>query len=85
MKFYDNHSKSELFKDLFSFLIFMFVKEQQIICQKHIFKTEELISKIEKFQHQALVHQPDFDICLNLHINQSIEQVMWKYLHVKYL
>ena len=51
MKFYDNHSKSELFKDLFSFLIFMFVKEQQIICKKYVFKTEEYISKIEKFQH----------------------------------
>ena len=76
MKFYDNHSKSELFKDLFSFLIFTFVKEQQIICQKHIFKTEELISKIEKFQHQALVHQPDFDECLNMYINQCVQQVM---------
>ena len=72
MKFCEHHSKSKLFKDLFSFLIFMFVKEQQIICQKHIFKTEELISKIEKFQHQTLVHQPDFDICLNMYTNQCI-------------
>ena len=72
MKYYDNDRKSELFKDPFSFLIFMLVKEQQIICKKYIFKNEELISKIEKFQHQALVHQPDFEICLNMYIKQCI-------------